>query len=163
VDPGIGECIVGGMSGGVDGTNTLTEDDQWTISDGGTDGGTATSLIFALTASGGSCPGGAEACALIDITDVTQTATDLAAKINGVDALNIAATVSSPDKTKARIILTNGTTGSAGNVTITATTSSAGNGYQAIGGMAGGANAVYSLVTMDRFTLSDGGTDGGYH
>mgnify|MGYP003143516291 CR=1 FL=1 len=156
----LGEAIVLGMGGGVNPTNSITEDDQWTISDGGTDGGSATSLIFALTASGGSCPGGAEACALIDMSNIAQTATDLAAKINNIDGFNITATVSSPDKTKARIILTNGTTGSAGNVTITATTSSAGNGYQAISGMAGGANAVYSLVTMDRFTLSDGGTDG---
>ena len=163
VDAGIGEVAVSGMSGGADVTHSITEDDQWTISDGGTDGGAATSLIFALTASGGSCPGAAEACALIDITNTTTTANGLAAKINNVDGLNITASVTGTVgvKTNARIILTNNTTGSAGNVTITATTSSNGDGYQEISGMAGGANAVYSLVTMDRFTLSDGGTDGG--
>ena len=157
---GLGEVIILGMAGGVNSTSSITEDDQWTISDGGTDGGAATSLIFALTASGGSCPGGAEACALINMSDIGATATDLAAKINGVDGLNITAGVQKEGVLRARVTLTNNTTGSAGNVTITATTSSAGNHYQVIHGMEGGADAVYSLVSADGFSLSDGGTDG---
>ncbi len=160
LDDGLGEVVILGMAGGADGTNTITEDDQWTISDGGTDGETH-SMTFALTASGGSCPAGATDCALIDMTDIDATATSLAAKINLQDDLNITAGVEKNGLLKARITLTNNTTGSAGKVPITATTSSNGDGYQEIGGMAGGADAVYSLDSMDRFTLSDGGTDGG--
>jgi hypothetical protein len=148
------------MSGGVDDTYSIQKDDRWTISDGGTDGGGATSLTFALTESGGACVGGAAGCVLLNLSNIQATATDLVNLINGQDEFNIAATLPSKSATHALITLTNGTTGSAGNVAITATTSSGGNGYQEIDGMTGGTNAVFSLVTMDRFTLSDGGTDG---
>jgi hypothetical protein len=158
-DTGIGAVTVLGMSGGVDNTHSIQDADRWTISDGGTDGGTH-SMIFALTASGGSCPGGATDCALIDMTDIDATADSLAAKINLQDDLNITAGVEKNGLLEAKITLTNNTTGSAGNVTIIATTSSAGNGYQAISGMAGGTNPTYTLADGDYFTISDGGTDG---
>ena len=158
-DPGIGEVTVLGMSGGVDNTHSIQKDDRWTISDGGTDGGT-TSLTFALTESGGSCVGGAAGCVLLNLSNIQATATDLVNLINAQDGFNIAATLPVKSATNALITLTNGTTGSAGNVAITATTSSGGNGYQEIDGLLGGTNPTYTLADGDYFTISDGGTDG---
>ena len=157
----LGEAVILGMGGGTAQTASLTEDDRWVISDGGTDGGSAATMTIALTASGGSCPGGA-VCFEIpsDLTDLTTLGTLIGNHINTQTAVTVGAEVATANKNELRITLTNDITGTAGNVAITDTTSSNGNGFQQASGMASGSNAVYSLVTMDRFTLGGIAPDG---
>jgi len=142
--------------------------DAYTISDGGTDGST-TAFDFYLQQQAGLCAEGAEDKMVALITSsAMQTGTNLAAAINAQAAFNVTATATNHEPSTvlntSRVVVTNGTTGSDGNVAITAVTNSLGypglNRFSKVHGMAGGAMARYSLTSGDSFTLRDGGTDG---
>jgi len=133
-----------GLSGGVDGVASFTQCDKWTISDGGTDGGAATAVTFAMstTAGGSSCEGVSVDDTFIRVTSsALTTAANFVAQINSYSGLNITAS-SAGDASTTRISLVNLGTGSIGNVTISSVVVSASS--YALGGMSGGLNGRYT-------------------
>ena len=143
-----------GLSGGYDAiysfyTASGEGADNWTISDGGTDGGAATEVTFAMAAEGAGCA--------FDVCfDVTSSRADLTVQnfvnaINDYGELNVAATMVSGSTTKARVSLQNAGTGTIGNVLISSVTSSYGTGSYASGGMAGGTVASYAVKYSASF------------
>ena len=137
-----------GLAGGVTQVRTLIEDDTWTVSDGGTDGG---STLITFTAK--DSPAGSNQF-LIAGNNASASANALKDAINAASGLGVTATMPHPVDSghpaaagAARIFLTNDNAGADGNVAITDSLNCSPDTLGSnVGGMSGGTDDVTSTI-----------------